>query len=125
MNETPTKDGAAQQPIPAAWRGTLREVVRAFTEGDYGLERGVGGVEPVPARLAEQIRSYVSDYGATLVELADDTWKTSVAQWYGQHWEFLLDLWTAEEGRSDLVLSGRVTEAAGAYRFTLHLVYVP
>jgi len=125
INLTPTKDGAAQQPIPVAWRATLRDVVRAFTRGDYGLESGVAGVEPVPAPLAKQFRDYVADYGATLVELPDEAWETSVAQWYDPHWEFLLDLWTAEEGRSDLVLSGRVAEAADAYRFTLHLVYVP
>jgi hypothetical protein len=121
----PTKDGEAEQPIPLAWRPTLREIVRVFAKLDYRLESGVAGVEPVSAELAEQIRSYLADYGATLVELPDDTWETSVAQWYDPHWDFLLDLWSAEEGRTDLVLSGRVSETANTYRFTLHLVYVP
>lgn len=74
---------------------------------------------------AERTRSYIADYGATLVELPDDSWRTSVAQWHRTHWEFLADLWTAEEGRSDLVLSGRAFETEGGYRFELHLIYVP
>jgi hypothetical protein len=59
---------------------------------------------------AEQIRRYLADYGCTLVELPEDTWQTSVSQWMETHWEVLVDLWTAEEGRSDLVLAGRVVE---------------
>ena|SRR6187399_239658 len=119
----PTKEG--QQPIPQAWREPLREVVRAFAEGDYGLSRGVAGVDPVPASKAKQFGEYVVDYGETLVELPEETWATSVMQWIGPHWEFWVDLWTAEEGRSDMVLAGHVVETADTYRFTLHLVYVP
>jgi hypothetical protein len=121
----PIKDEEAEQPIPLAWRPTLREIVRAFTLGDYRLACGVAGVDPVSAEQAEQFRDYVVEYGATLVELPDDTWETSVAQWYDPHWDFLVDLWTASEGCSDLVLSGSVVETADGYRFTLRLVYVP
>jgi len=60
-----------------------------------------------------------------LVELPDATWKTSVVRWYDPHWDFLLDLWTVAEGRSDLVLSGSVAETADGFRFTLRLIYVP
>jgi hypothetical protein len=123
--EKPTKDPDDQQSIPEAWRDTLREVVKAFVAGDYDLSRGVAGVDPIPASMAAQIREFILDYGATLVELPEAAWATSITQWNGPHWEFFVDLWTAEEGRSDLVLSGTVVETAGAYRFTLHLVYVP
>jgi hypothetical protein len=37
----------------------------------------------------------------------------------------LVDLWTAEEGPSDLVLGVRVREQAGAYSYRVELVYVP
>jgi hypothetical protein len=119
------KDEDAEHPIAGAWRPMLCEVVRSFVEGDYGLNKGVSGVEPVSPATAEHIRAYVADYGATLVELPDDTWQTSVAQWMGTRWDILVDLWTAEEGRSDLVLEGWVAETDSGPRLTIHMVYVP
>lgn len=119
------KDEEAQHPVAGAWRGPLRDVVQAFARRDYGLTNGVAGVEPVDPQTAQQIREYIADYGATLVDLPDETWGTSVAQWEGTHWQLLVDLWTAEEGRSDLVLDCRVHERNDGYRITVHLVYVP
>ena len=55
----------------------------------------------------------------------DETWTTSVAQWTGSHWDVLVDLWTVESGRSDMVLHTCVAESAGGYQFKIHLVYVP
>jgi hypothetical protein len=103
----------------------LRDVVRRLAEGDYALARRVRGVAPVAAATAEQMRDYIAEYGATLVELPDDTWQTSVAQWMGTHWEILVDLWTAEEGRSDLVLGGDVVETSVGPLLTIHAVFVP
>ena len=103
----------------------LVDVVRCFVVGDYGLEAGVEGVEPISEKTAQQIRTYIANYGATLVQLPQDTWKTSVAQWYGTHWDILVDLWTAEEGPSDLVLGGRISETDVGPRLTVDLVYVP
>lgn len=119
------KDLDAAHPIAGAWRPMLCEVVRRLVEGDYRLEKSVPGVEPVSAATAEQIRDYLADYRATLVELPDDTWQTSVAQWMGTHWDILIDLWTAEEGRSDLVLGGRIVETSAGPRLTVDMVYVP
>jgi hypothetical protein len=82
------KDPAAEHPIAGAWRPMLCEVVRCFVQGDYGLARGVVGVEPISAATAEQVRSNLAAYGATLVELPDDAWQTSVAQWMGRHGTF-------------------------------------
>lgn len=122
---TPIKDEEQEHPIPLVWRSTFKEIVNAFAEGDYRLVHGVAGVDPVSAEQAKQIQDCLVDYGATLIELPDDTWKTSVAQWYDPHWDFLVDLWTAEEGPSDLVLSGSVRETTDGYHFALRLVYVP
>ena len=119
------KDENAAHPIAGSWRPMLRDVVRRFVAGDYELEAGVLGVEPVSSKTAEHVRSCIADYGATLVDLPPDSWQTSVAQWYGTHWDILVDLWTAEEGRSDLVLSGKVVETHAGPRFTVHMVYVP
>jgi len=119
------KDEHEAHPIAGSWRPMLRDVVRRFVACDYGLETGVLGVEPVSPKTAEHVRSGIAEYGATLVDLPPDSWQTSVAQWYGSHWDILVDLWTAEEGPSDLVLAGKIVETHDGARFTIHMVYVP
>lgn len=123
--QLPSKDPDAQQAIATVWRPTFAAVVKAFTRGDFTLSSGVPGVAPISPKLADQLRRYLEDYGETLTELSEDTWKSSVAQWSGTHWDVLVDLWTLESGRSDLVLDGRVYEAGDTYRYEIHLVYVP
>ena len=119
------KDDLVQQAVPTAWRHVLRAIANAFAKQDYGLINGVLGVEPVPSELADQIQNSIYEYGATLVELPDQTWESSVCMWYRTHWDVLVDLWTQEEGRSDLVLSVSVTEMPSGFGFRLHMVYVP
>ncbi len=119
------KDENNAHPIAGAWRPMLHNVVRCFAACDYGLEKGVCGVESVSAKTAEQIRNCIAEYGATLVDLPTDSWQTSVAQWYGTHWDILVDLWTAEEGRSDLVLAGKIVDSHAGPRLTIHMVYIP
>lgn len=119
------KDAERQRPIPTAWRPVLGEIVRAFAKGDYRLACGVPGVEAVSEETAAQIRGYVADYGAALVELSPQTWESSVCIWYGDHWNAIVDLWTESEGRSDMVLEARVRESAEGFAFTVVMVYVP
>ena len=119
------KDLEAAHLIADAWRPMLREVVQHLALGDYFLGSRVVGVTPVAASVAEQMRHSIADYGATLTDLPDDTWQSSVAQWMGTHWEIVVDLWTAEEGRSDLVLAGNVVETSTGPLLTVHAVYVP
>lgn len=119
------KDEENQRPIPTAWRPVFREVVKAFVKRDYRLKAGVPGVAPVDRDVAEQIENYIEEYGETLVELPDETWDTSVCIWMGKHWDAIVDLWTAGEGRSDMVLSARVSDSAGGFLFKIELVYVP
>ena len=83
-------------------------------------------MEPVSEELSAQCRDAVRSYGdVTLVPLPDDTWDTSGLSRQGTRWDCLVDLWTREEGRSDLVLDVNVVEDGDAYRFSVHLVYVP
>ncbi len=121
----PTKDETRAHPVATAWRPVLSEIVRVFAQGDYGLSKPLPGVDALPKRTAEQIRAYVGSCGATLVELPAESWETSLAQWMGDHWEVLVDLWTKEEGRSDLVLSLKVAEIGGEPRFSVRSVHVP
>jgi hypothetical protein len=71
------------------------------------------------------MKRYVADYGETLCDLPAETWTTSVAQWTGIHWDVLVDLWTVESERSDMVLHAFVSEVKNGFRIKIHLVYVP
>jgi hypothetical protein len=119
------KDETAQQPISTAWRPVLTQVVSALKNGDYGLTADVPGVERPSIETAEHVRASIAAYGTTLVELPEETWESSVCMWYGTHWDALVDLWTEEEGRSDLVLSARIAEESNGYSYKIHTVYVP
>lgn len=119
------KDGEAAHPVASVWRAAFRAVVAAFRRGDYTLARGVPSVAPVSPAAASQIAGYIAAYGETLAELPDATWESSVAQWTGTHWDVLVDLWTLESGRSDMVLAARVFEVEGSHRIQIDSVYVP
>ena len=121
----PIKDETAAHAVASAWRPALREVVSAFVHGDYALQKGVAFVEPVPSSTADHIKSYLESYGETLTELSEETWETSVSQWMSTHWDVLVDLWTVESGRSDMVLHARVLEVGESFRIEIYLVYVP
>lgn len=120
-----SKDLDAAHPVASAWRATFREIVGALIRRDYGLSCGVEHVSPVSAKVAEHVQQSISDFGEHLVELPDETWRTSVAQWMGTHWDVLVDLWTAESGSSDLVLSARVRESGDGFQVEINSVYVP
>ena len=124
-NEVLAFKNEAEGPIPAAWREALRDIVETFAAGDYGLEKGIANVAPVSAETALRIREYLENYNATLIALPEATWGSSVCIWYGDHWDALIDLWTQEEGRSDLVLHVRVSDASPSFIIQIHLVYVP
>ena len=119
------KDLDAAHPIPGAWRPIFSRIVSRFAQGDFSCSGSVTGVAPIPASTADQIREYVNEYGATLIELPEPAWATSVAQWMGSHWDVLVDLWTLEEGRSDLVLHAQVEQIGGDPRITVQTVCVP
>ena len=119
------RDEDTERPIPTAWRQPLREIVNAFVMGEFGLEKGVKSVSPVSVDTAFYILSNIKDYGATLVALPEATWSSSTCIWCGCYWDALVDLWTQEEGRSDLVLHVRVAEADMEFEIEVYLVYVP
>ncbi|MEO1033702.1 MAG: hypothetical protein AAFX55_20120 [Bacteroidota bacterium] len=119
------KNEEKELPIPHIWRPTFKAIVNAFVQKDYGLSLGVKNVNPVSENTAEQIKEYIEDYGEVLVELSDETWNTSVYICYGNYWNVLIDLFTEDEGLSDLVLNAEVRENKNGYQFYIRLVYVP
>jgi hypothetical protein len=120
-----TKDLGNEGPIPSVWRPTLKSIVDTFVRHDYRLADGVSGVAPVSEETATQIRTYIQEYGAKLVSLPQESWVTSVCIWMGDHWDALIDLWTEEEGSSDLVMQVRVSEVDSEFLVGVHMVYVP
>ncbi|WP_395009559.1 hypothetical protein [Undibacterium sp.] len=119
------KDEESQLAIPTVWRPVIKEVISAFVRHDYQLNTSVHGVTPVSLETADQIRNYILAYGEELSELPDETWASSVCIWMGDRWDALIDLWTLSEGRSDLVLSLKVTEGDDGFEFSIYMVYVP
>lgn len=124
--ETPVlKDEEAQQPIPSAWRQTICEIVDALKDGDFQLARNIPGVRQLTKEDAERIEKSIAKYGAQLISLPEDAWQMAACQWMDGYWDALVDLYTAEEGSSDLALSIRVYEAKDGYDFHVQSVHVP
>jgi hypothetical protein len=122
----PVKYGEHEGPVPQEWRATLAAIVDSLIRRDDTLAAGLYSVDPVPPDTIAACLEAVAAYGeVSLVSLPEETWVTSVARRYGDRWKCLVDLWTAEEGRSDLVLDADVFEAEDGYRFRIHLVHVP
>ncbi len=119
------KDEENEGPIPTQWRPIFSSIVDSFLKKDYRLSKKLPGVSEVSDEIAIQIEEYIEDYGEELVKLHDDTWKSSVCIWMGNHWDALIDLWTEGEGRSDLVLRVQVKEADTDYLVSIDMVYVP
>lgn len=116
-------------PVPSAWRKTIAGIVDAFRGNDFTLARlapGVLPVSPADARhIADYIADYVADDGDALASLPEDTWDTSVCEWIDGFWDVMVDLYTVDEGHSDMVLALRVREETGGYVFEVRSVYVP
>ncbi|WMJ68356.1 hypothetical protein [Stenotrophomonas sp. 24(2023)] len=82
----------------------------------------------VPLRAADvwtSAQEYIRAYGAHLKALPEESWNSSLCIWYGEFWNVLVDLYTEEEGRSDLVLQVHIHEAPNGYRYDVIQVYVP
>jgi len=126
MKKIPVEKNEEQElPIPHLWRPTFKAIVSAFVKKDYKLNSGVKNVNPVSNDTAQQIKEYIEEYGEELIELPEETWNSSVYISYGNYWNILIDLFTKDEGRSDLVLNAEVREINGSYVFEINLVYVP
>lgn len=119
------KDPNGQVPVPTAWRATLADVANAIGQGDYQAIASMASVRPISAPLAEAIASNIRDYGVNLTDLPAESWLTSVCQWVGGYWDVLVDLFSTEEGASDLALVVRVYEVGAEYSFEVQSVHVP
>ena len=93
----------AARIVVALLVGGKYDVVEAMTRG---------------RRLSSQaLRTAVEDYGRTLVDVPEEAWSVDVAPMDEEGtFHLIVDLWTREEGRSDLSLELAVTDRYnGAY----------
>jgi hypothetical protein len=119
------KDADSERHVPIIWRKTLKRISDAISERDFCLLRGIEGVCEVTPEIANAIERAVSNYGVHLTPLPQESWDSSVYLWMDGHWNVLIDLYSQEEGQSDLVLNVRVFELESGYSFEVQLVYVP
>lgn len=119
------EDAENEVPVPTEWRGTLKAIADAFADGDFRLDSSIQDVLGISDSDAFYHQRAVVNYGATLVYLPAESWQSSVCQWMIDYWDVMVDLYTAEEGRSDLVLRVRVYAEDEGYRFEVHMLYVP
>jgi hypothetical protein len=124
--ELPEKNETDELPVPFVWRPTIKAIVDAFVAGDWALTTAPVNVSRLSPERAAMLRDNVAGYGpVTLIPLSEQTWDSSVAIWMLGKWEVIVDLWTREEGRSDLIVHLFVAEAGDDYDYKVHLVYVP
>jgi hypothetical protein len=119
------KDENNQSLIPTVWRQTFVEIVEGLKVGDFDLVRHVRGVRPISAEDAARISGNIKRYGARLASLPVEAWQTSTCQWMIGYWDALVDLYSVEEGASDLALAVRVYEDGSDYAFEISSVHVP
>jgi hypothetical protein len=112
----------------------LSAVVDRLVAGDYeGLKRD--GIHPFSeSDLGLWIREYGHAPGsdeprrATLVPLPDEAWEVAEVVFDDpgppRVWGFIVDLWTAEEGRSDLSMEGAVTETTTGLAVVISNIHV-
>lgn len=119
------KDAENECPIPTVWRSAFVNIVKALIKKDYRFESCPEHVSPISKETADQIEKYIENYGEELIELSEETWESSVCIWMESHWNVIVDLWTVNEGRSDLILGARVLESDDSYVVHVDMVYVP
>jgi len=119
------KDTVKQQLVPSIWQDTLTKIVEALKNKDYQLKKKIPGVEKLSEDDALMIAQNIKDYGDELISLPQKSWETSACLYMGDFWDVFIDLYTEEDGYSDLVLSLRVYESNSDYIFKVHSVYVP
>lgn len=119
------KDLENQQPIPSVWRESISMLVDEFVSKNYNPRKPIQGILTLPSEASDQIENCIEDYGEKLIALPVEAWETSVCMWMNGYWELLIDLWSESEGRSDLVLSAKVTENSDKYLIEVGMVYVP
>lgn len=101
----------SESPVPERWQAVLGEIVHRLVVGDYAGLAADGLVSYTDDPADTSIGRWIEDYPAHLVDLPDEAWAYSEhGPWVNApgSWWVIVDLWTAEEGRSDLSMEATV-----------------
>ncbi len=120
----PIKDLTKEYPIPNLWKDSITRVVKELSNGNFELTDAGKNVTLRSKDLVGINSDNVRDYGCALIPLLEQTWESSRTQWMGTYWEITIDLCTAEEGISDLNLTGRVYPSSLGFEYEIGLLYV-
>ncbi|MBK5649403.1 MAG: hypothetical protein I4N51_22095, partial [Acinetobacter sp.] len=86
----------------------------------------IPNVELIDLEYASELVEYIVDYGVHLISLPKDTWNTSVCLYMeDEFWKAIIDLFTAEEGCSDLILDLHIFKKQNQFEFQINGIYVP
>jgi len=119
------KDDENERPVPTEWRSKFREIVCFLGSSNPCIRRLPDNVELPHHITIIDISRNIVDYGEELIELPEEAWETSIFLWMNDYWDVLIDLFTKDEGRSDLVLHARVFETGLDFKFVIDSVHVP
>jgi len=111
-------------PIPTQLRPALRSVVDELVRGNYAALERDGRAGRVGA---EGLQRAIAEYRRHLIDLPDEAFEVSGAievTNQARTWAVDLDLWTEEEGRSDLTLSATVTETSSGVQVKIEDLHV-
>jgi len=111
-------------PVPTEWRKPLTDIVECRASGEFSKLSSLPAVTLEGGWGWQDIETYIKDYGCKLTSLPEESWRTSIYLWMGGYWEVLVDLFTVEEGRSDLALFVRAFPREGPYIFQIMSVHV-
>jgi hypothetical protein len=119
------KDEKIEQKIPIEWRSVISEIVDDIKNRNLASKNIMGHAVSVDRGQADHIYNNILHYGCELVTPPDEAWQTSVCRWMHGYWHLLIDLYTAEEGASDLVLFMDVYENGESASFKIRSLHVP
>ena len=119
-------DSEFQSPIPSIWRDCIIQIVEAFKDKDFGRLNTLPSVQCIDLAYASEIAENIDAYGAHLMSLAEEAWHTSVCLYMeSESWQAIIDLFTVEEGRSDLILDLFIVKKENQFIFQINNIYVP
>ena len=114
-------------PVPEEWRLAIVDIVNRLVAKDYaGLTRD-GFVSYSDDPDDASIGMWIEDYPATLVPLPKEAWEFADRGRVislPDTWWVVVDLWTAEEGRSDLSMEVTALERGEQVEFVIDGVHV-
>lgn len=115
------------QLIPSIWHNTIFEIVEAFKNHDSQFYNQIKGVLRIDSNDFEEILADINIYGETLISLPNETWEFSQCLWKEDScWHVFIDLYTVNEGRSDLILFLTVqVDENNSFSFDVNNFYVP